>query len=33
METACIGHLDMERVAVGLGINGDRLDPHAASGS
>ena len=27
-----IGHLDMERVAVGLGIDGDRLDPHPAGG-
>ena len=25
-----VGHLDMERVAVGLGIDGYRLDPHAA---
>ena len=25
-----IGHFDMQRVAVGLGIDRDRLDPHAA---
>jgi hypothetical protein len=25
-----VGHFDMQRVAVGLGIDGDRLDPHAA---
>ncbi len=25
-----IGHFDMERVAVGFGIDRDRLDPHAA---
>ncbi len=25
-----IGHFDMERIAVGLGINGDGLDPHPA---
>src|SRR6478672_688182 len=27
-----IGHLDVERVAVGLGIHGYRLDPHVAGG-
>ena len=27
-----IGHFDVERVAVGLGIDGDRLDPHPAGG-
>ena len=27
-----VGHFDMERVAVGLGIDGDRLDPHPAGG-
>ena len=27
-----IGHFDMQRVAVGLGIDGDRLDPHPAGG-
>ena len=25
-----VGHLDVQRVAVGLGIDGDRLDPHQA---
>ena len=25
-----VGHLDMQRVAVGLGIDRDRLDPHPA---
>ena len=25
-----IGHFDVERIAVGLGIHGDRLDPHPA---
>ena len=25
-----IGHFDMERIAVGLGIHGYRLDPHPA---
>ena len=25
-----IGHFDMQRIAVGLGIHGYRLDPHAA---
>src|SRR6267143_6503724 len=25
-----VGHFDMERIAVGLGIHGHRLDPHAA---
>ena len=27
-----IGHLDMQRIAVGLGIDGNRLDPHPAGG-
>jgi hypothetical protein len=27
-----VGHFDMQRVAVGLGINRDRLYPHAAGG-
>ena len=27
-----VGHFDVQRVAVGLGIDGDRLDPHAAGG-
>ena len=27
-----VGHFDVERVAIGLGIDGDRLDPHAAGG-
>ena len=27
-----VGHFDMQRVAVGLGIDRDRLDPHAAGG-
>jgi hypothetical protein len=31
-EDRLIGHFDMERVAIGLGIDGDRLDPHAAGG-
>ena len=27
-----VGHFDVERVTVGLGIDRDRLDPHAAGG-
>ena len=27
-----VGHFDVQRVAVGLGIDRDRLDPHAAGG-
>ncbi len=27
-----VGHFDVQRVAVGLGIDGNRLDPHAAGG-
>ena len=29
-QNGLVGHFDMERVAVGLGIDRDRLDPHAA---
>ena len=31
-QNGLVGHFDMKRVAVGLGIDGDRLDPHAAGG-
>ena len=31
-QNGLIGHFDVQRVAVGLGIDRDRLDPHAAGG-
>ena len=32
MATARVGHLDVQGVPVGLGIDGDRLDAHPARG-
>ena len=32
-QNGLVGHFDVQRIAVGLGIDGDRLDPHATSGS
>ena len=31
-QNGIVGHFDVERVTVGLGIDRDRLDPHAAGG-
>jgi hypothetical protein len=31
-QNGIVGHLDVERITIGLGINSDRLDPHAAGG-